>query len=182
MKRILTILCALCVMQSSQALIVSVNGEGEVPAEGLEITITEAEENPLTGLYTMELKGELLTSASQITVRIIRSAAGLTDEFCCGNNCTAGNGQTEEQREFTVSGVTQWYTHYVPKPGSDETVQYVFDDGEESLEIRVRYTYAADGVEHTANDSSPATKQMHNGKVLIHRNGQIYTMTGATVK
>lgn len=182
MKRTIAIICALLVWQSSRALIVSVNGEGEVPDEGLDLVITEGGEDPLTGRYTMALEGDLLTPAAQITVRITRSAEGLTDEFCCGNNCTAGNRLTEETKVFAVSGVTKWHIHYEPETASDETIRYIFDDGEQSLELRVQYVWAADGVEQTTHVGRAADIRMHNGQVLIIRNGQTFTMTGAAVK
>lgn len=181
MKRLTAIVCALLAIQSSHALIVSVKGQGEVPAEGMNLLITEGEEDPLTERYTMALEGELLTTAPQITIRITRSSAGLEDEFCCGSNCTAGNGQTQENKVFNVSGVVNWYAHYMPVAGSDETVSYVFDDGQETRELHVRYTYAADAVEQVSY-SATAAKQMQNGQMFILRNGQTYSMSGAVVK
>jgi hypothetical protein len=65
---------------SANALIVSVEDHGEISAEGMEITIDQAETDPLTGVSTMGLKGSLL-SRTPITVTIRRSASGLTDEF-----------------------------------------------------------------------------------------------------
>ena len=178
MKRILIILCALWAMQSAHALIVSVSGQGEVPEEGLDLLITEAEEDILTGRAVMELDGDLLTSAGQITVRITRSASGLEDEFCCADNCTAGNGQTEEVKTFDIDGMTHWYTHYSPVEGSDVTMTYVFDDGNQSLELRVHYQYQTDAVEQTNTDAKRSSKRLHNGQVLIEHNGQSYTLTG----
>ena len=54
MKKILTIAAALLLMQSADALIVSVQGYGEVPAEGMDLMITDGEEDILSGRYTME--------------------------------------------------------------------------------------------------------------------------------
>ena len=178
MKRTFIILCALLAMQSAQALIVSVKGEGEVPEEGLDLLITEAEEDVLTGQAVMALEGDLLTDAAQITVRITRSANDLQDEFCCGNNCTAGNGQTDEVKTFGIDGLAHWYTHYTPVEGSDVTITYLFDDGEESLELRVHYQYGTDAVEQVNHDAPHNAKRLHDGQVLIEHNGLFYTVTG----
>lgn len=181
MKRIVLILCAVLAIQSARALIVSVKGEGEVPEEGLDLLVTEAEEDVLTGQAVMSLEGDLLTDATQVTVRITRSASGLTDEFCCGNNCTAGNGQTDEVKTFSIDGLAHWYTHYTPVEGSDVTITYLFDDGEASLELRVHYIYSADAVEQVGTDAKRNNKHLHNGQVLIEHNGLFYTVTG-TIK
>lgn len=179
MKRIVVILMAMMVMQSAKALIVSVDGEGEVPAEGMDLLITEGEEDVLSGKYTMELSGTVLGSASQLTVQIYRSANGLEDEFCCGINCTAGNGEQEETKVFTVSGVADWYSHYVPAAGSDETIRYVFDDGAEQREIRVHYVYAAEGIEKSYQQSAVSIqKVLREGKVYIMYKGKMYNVLG----
>lgn len=178
MKRLFIIVAAMMVVHNTNALIVSVQGEGEVPEEGLDLMITEGEENALTGDYTMELRGNLLTSAAQINVSIFRSASGLKDEFCCGSNCTAGNGTTEETKSFSVSGMADWYAHYVPAPNSDETVRYLFDDGNETREVRVRYVYNAEGINETGKTEHNTQKTLCNGQVLIRCNETNYTITG----
>lgn len=171
---------AVMAMQSAKALIVSVQGEGEVPAEGMDLLITEGEEDVLSGKYTMELRGELLSSTSQVTVQIYRSASGLEDEFCCADNCTAGNGQTEETKVFQVNGLANWYSHYVPAPGSDVTVRYVFADGADELEIRVHYVYTAEGLERT-KDEGRRTKELRNGQVVIRTGEKVYSIGGTNL-
>ena len=91
------LLAALCLLWTinAHALIVSVDGQGEIGEEGMEITINDAEEDPMTGKNLMELEGNLLCSGP-LTVTISRSAAGIEDEFCCGTNCTAGNGEATD--------------------------------------------------------------------------------------
>ena len=165
-------------MQSANALIVSVQGEGDVPAEGMELLITEGEEDVLSGKYTMELRGTLLSSTGQLTVQIFRSASGLEDEFCCGSNCTAGNGETQETKEFTVSGMANWYSHYVPVPGSDETIRYVFSDGTDQVELRVRYVYSVEGLEDVQRDDVQCTKLLREGQVYIMYKGTMYNVQG----
>ena len=170
---------AMMAMQSAKALIVSVDGEGEVPEEGMELLITEGEEDVLSGKYTMELSGTVLGAASQLTVKIFRSKNGLEDEFCCGINCTAGNGEQEETKVFTVSGVANWYSHYVPAAGSDETIRYVFDDGTEQREIRVHYVYAAEGIEESYQPSAVSIqKVLREGKIVIRSGEKLFDMNG----
>ena len=179
MKRLVVILMAMRAMQSAKALIVSVDGEGEVPEEGMELLITEGEEDVLSGKYTMELSGTVLGAASQLTVKIFRSKNGLEDEFCCGINCTAGNGEQEETKVFTVSGVANWYSHYVPAAGSDETIRYVFDDGTEQREIRVHYVYAAEGIEESYQPSAVSIqKVLREGKIVIRSGEKLFDMNG----
>ena len=180
MKKILTIVAALLLMQSANALIVSVQGYGEVPAEGLDIRLDEGEEDVLSGRYTMELKGTLLAAGEQVTVRITRPANGIEDEFCCGTNCTAGNGETLETKVFTVNGLASWYAHYYPNR-ADAQINYLFDDGTETREVRVRYVYSGQGVEETTA-VQPASKQIRDGQMFILHNGQWYTPDGQQVK
>lgn len=179
MKQTIAILLTLFVLQSAQAMIVSVNGKGEIGAEGMDLVITDAPQDPLTGKSMMKLEGDLLTSASALTVKITRSATGLTDEFCCGSNCTAGNGEREETKNFGINGLTHWYVHYTPVPNSDETITYEFSDGEQTLQLRVRYTYVLEGVEQVRTESR-VTKMIQNGTVYILRDGQAYTLSGTS--
>ena len=179
MKRLLFTLMTLLVIQHSQALIVSVNGEGEVTEEGMNLIVTEGDWDILSGKYTMKLEGEVMTATGELTVQIIRSIEGLTDEFCWGNNCTAGNGEQEETKVFTVSGVANWYSHYVPAAGSDETIRYVFDDGTEQREIRVHYVYAAEGIEESYQPSAVSIqKVLREGKIVIRSGEKLFDMNG----
>lgn len=184
MKRLFLLAFALCAMQSSYALIVSIDGEGEVPEQGMQLTITQGEADVLSGRYIMTLEGEVLASSGQLTVQITRSAEGMEDEFCCADNCTAGNGLMQEAHTFTLSGLSRWYVHYMPTPGSDVTVNYLFSDGEQSRLLTVQYHYVSDGVPDTENDASAAHagKVMHNGQLMISRNGEYYTPNGICIK
>ena len=72
---------ALMWAMNANALIVSITGQGDIPAQGMELTLTEAEEDPLSGEKRMEINGTLLSSGA-LNVTIVRTAAGLNDEFC----------------------------------------------------------------------------------------------------
>ena len=180
MKRLLFTLMTLLVIQHSQALIVSVNGEGEVTEEGMNLIVTEGDWDILSGKYTMKLEGEVMTATGELTVQIIRSIDGLTDEFCCGNNCTAGNGELEETRTFQFSDVAHWYVHYEPAASSGETMQYIFRDGSETREINVQYVPQIDAV--TTTSAAPkARKIVRDGQICIMHDGQLFDLTGRRI-
>ena len=177
MKKIIPFVAALLlIVQPADALIVSVQGYGEVPADGLDITLTEGEEDILSGRYTMELSGTLLASSEQLTVTITRSAEGIDDEFCCGTNCTAGDGTTSETKTFAVSGLANWYAHYYPaKPNVQIT--YLFSDGIDARTIRVNYIYSGQGWDATTAEQ-PACKQIQGGQMVILLGGQTFSVQG----
>ena len=180
MRKLLLTLFTLLLWQSTYALIVSVKGEGEIPEEGLDLTLTEGETDILTGEYMMSITGELLT-ADPLTVVITRSESGLTDEFCCGVKCTAGNGLTQETQTFEVTGLNNWYVHYRPAPNTDVTVTYRFSDGTDSRELRVHYIYALDALTDT-HAPCPCTKILRDGNLLIQHEGSMYYPTGVEVR
>lgn len=158
----------------AHALLVSVNGYGDIPAEGMQIELTELEEDILTGDLMFKLDGSLL-STNPLTVTITRSETNIADEFCCAGQCTAGNGETSEQLEFTPNGMANWYVHLTPDGifGS-YTITYTFSDGTESRTLTVRYIDAADAIE-IINHKSEIT----NRKVL--RDGIIYIETETNI-
>ncbi|MBR0065466.1 MAG: hypothetical protein IJQ06_07740 [Paludibacteraceae bacterium] len=144
MKRNFLLTAMLLWLTNADALIVSVNGSGDVPPEGMNLTIDQAETDILTGEKRMELQGTLLSTAP-LQVTISRPEAGLTDEFCCADQCTGGNGEKEETLHFSPSGATTWYAHYTPAPNSDVTITYTFSDGADTRTITVRYVYPTEG-------------------------------------
>ena len=79
MKRKFLLLPLLLLCLNAHALILSVNGYGNVPEEGLDITVTEAEIDILTGEPTMTLEGDLWASGP-LTGTIDRGEAGRCDE------------------------------------------------------------------------------------------------------
>jgi len=156
---------------SAHALIVTVNGHGDIESEGMAITLDEATEDILSGKVQMELSGTLLADGP-LTVTITRSATGLDDELCCGDKCQAGNQELSETRQYAATDdIVTWFIHYAPQPSSDETITYLFDDGVDQLSLTVRFVYAAQGVEEV--NFQPAER---NRKVL--QNGIIYIIQG----
>ena len=174
MKRKLLLLPLLLLCLNAHALILSVNGYGNVPEEGLDLTIDEAEIDFFTGEPVMTLEGDLLTS-SQLTVTIDRPAAGLSDEFCCGT-CTSGNEEMQQILNFSPSGLSSWYAHYYPAPNSDITITYTFSDGSDTRVIRVRYIYSAEGVENLPSSDNSFRKVLKNGILYIVNDSKTYTI------
>lgn len=174
MKRKWILILTACLLWTinANALIVSVNGEGNIPEEGMEIILTDAEEDPLTGEMVVELKGTLLCS-EPLTVTISRSTTGITDEFCCAGECTGGNGQTNEVLAFTPGGLVNWFAHFTPAD-SYATVVYTFSTASESRVLTVHYqvTQAIETV--SGLPESDSRKILHNGIVYIIKNGKIY--------
>jgi len=157
------------------ALILNLDGYGEIPEEGMDLVVTQAEIDPATEEPMMSLKGDLLADG-QLDVTITRSQAGIVDEFCCANQCTPGNKETTETRSFTPSGIASWYIHYAPAPDSDVQITYHFADSEESRELRVHYIYSAQGIETIKNQKPEVQKILLDGHVYIISNHQIYQL------
>ena len=161
------------------ALILSVNGYGEVEQESMEITVTEAEEDIYTGDMRMNVEGDLLCS-TPLTVTITRSAAGLTDEFCCADQCQTGNEQTSETKNYTPNGMTNWYAHYTPVAGSKQTITYRFDDGTEAKTVTVHYDYSGQGID-AVSTKVKSSKVLREGNVVILRNEKTYSIQGTKI-
>ena len=157
------------------ALIISVAGQGDIPAEGMELTINEAEEDILSGDMLMKVNGTLL-STNPLTVTITRSAAGLNDEFCCANQCTVGNKETSENLSFTPDGMANWYIHYTPTPGSYETITYLFSDGSESRSLTVLFDYTTQGIQNTDHSVDRVQKVLRDGILYIITDNKTYTI------
>lgn len=157
------------------ALIISVAGQGDIPAEGMELTINEAEEDILSGDMLMKVSGTLL-STNPLTVTITRSAEGLNDEFCCANQCTVGNGETSEDLSFTPDGMANWYIHYTPTPGSYETITYLFSDGSESRSLTVHFDYTTQGIQNTDHSVDRVQKVLRDGILYIITDNKTYTI------
>ena len=168
------LMAAMCLLWAinANALIVSVDGEGEIDEQGLENTINQAEEDPLTGKKLMKLDGNLLCQ-SALTVTISRSATGLEDEFCCAGQCKTGNGQTSETLQFTPSSISSWFVHYTPAPNSHETIVYTFSEGGQSLVLTVHYNNDAEGIQDV-NADAKARKVLRDGIVYIEYENNIY--------
>ena len=157
------------------ALIINVANYGDIPAEGMELTINEAEEDILSGDMQMKVSGTLL-STNPLTVTITRSAEGLNDEFCCANQCTVGNGETSEDLSFTPDGMANWYIHYTPTPGSYQTITYLFSDGSESRSLTVHFDYTTQGIQNTDHSVDRVQKVLRDGILYIITDNKTYTI------
>ena len=177
MKRI-WILAALCCLSyvSAYALIVNVEGYGDVTtSDTLEITLTTATPDPMTGLPTMGISGSVLANGT-LTARLTRSAAGLDDEFCCAGSCQTGNRETQQTFSYSIQGPQSWYTHYRPISGSNETVIYLFSDADSQCTVIVRYIYDPQGIEELHGTDLPCTKIIKDGILYIQKGNKQYTI------
>ena len=157
------------------ALIISVAGQGDIPEQGTELTVKEAEEDILSGDMLMKVSGTLL-STNPLTVTITRSEEGLKDEFCCAGQCTAGNGETSEDLSFTPGGMANWYIHYTPTPGSYKTITYLFSDGSESRSLTVHFDYTTQGIQNTDHSVDRVQKVLRDGILYIITDNKTYTI------
>lgn len=157
------------------ALIINVANYGDIPEQGMELTINEAEEDILSGDMQMKVSGTLL-STNPLTVTITRSAEGLNDEFCCANQCTVGNGETSEDLSFTPDGMANWYIHYTPTPGSYQTITYLFSDGSESRRLTVHFDYTTQGIQNTDHSVDRVQKVLRDGILYIITDNKTYTI------
>ena len=157
----------------AHALVVSVKGYGNIPADGMEISLSEPEEDILTGDMHYVVTGSLISN-TPLTVTITRSAANLEDEFCCAGQCTAGNGEMTEELNFTPGGMADWFVHMAADNGSCD-VTYCFSDGTESRTLTVHYIDPTEGIESVTDNPSPATRKvLRNGIIYIETENNIY--------
>ncbi len=163
-----------CMMAlNAQAIVVEVDGQGELTEEGMEFTVNEASIDPLSGLPVMGVKGTLICSDA-MQVRITRSTEGLTDEFCCAGQCQGGNGQTVQILNYNPAGFASWYIHYNPAAGSNETITYTFSEGAESLTMTVHFNYDSQDVEQISATQKGSQKILKDGIVLIIKDDKVY--------
>lgn len=163
-----------CMMAlNAQAIVVEVDGQGELTEEGMEFTVNEANIDPLSGLPVMSITGTLISNGA-LTVNITRSNAGITDEFCCAGQCQAGNGKTTQLLNYNPSGFATWYIHYNPAAGSNETITYTFSEGAESLTMTVHFNYDSQDVEQVSDTYKGTQKILKDGVVIIIKDDKVY--------
>ena len=163
-----------CMMAlNAQAIVVEVDGQGELTEEGMEFSVNEASIDPLSGLPVMCIEGTLICNGA-LTVNITRSNAGITDEFCCAGQCKTGNGETTEILNYTPEGLSDWFIHYNPAAGSNETITYTFSEGAESLTMTVHFNYDSQDVEQISATQKGSQKILKDGIVLIIKDDKVY--------
>ena len=159
------------------ALVISVTGYDDIPEEGMELTVNEAQEDILSGDIVMKVDGSLICS-NPLAVTITRSSEGLIDEFCCAGQCIGGNEETTQTLHFTPGGLASWYVHYTPTPGSYETITYLFDDGSENRTLTVHFDYTTQGMETVESRKSKveSKKILRDGILYIIKDNKKYTI------
>ena len=163
----------LWIAQAANALVVSTDTYGDIPEQGLEITIDETELDLMTGKPQMELTGSLI-SGVPVSVTIHRSQSGLEDQFCCADDCTNGNGELDEELSFTPDGIASWFVHYYPATNTNVTVTYTFSDGTDNFTITVHYVYDTQGTENVQSDPVQSTKVLRDGIIYIVHDNKTY--------
>ena len=183
MKRNWMVAALLLLFVNANALIVSIKGYGDIPEGGMEITVTDAEPDILSGKMQMSLQGTLL-STGPLTVQITRSAAGLEDEFCCAGLCLTGNGETSETLNYSPEGIANWFVHYMPEADSYQTMTYVFTDASESRTLTVHFQYSTEGMDNGqwTKDNGQWTKVLRDGQLYLMHKGQMYDVQGKEIK
>ena len=165
MKKIFTVIAVtLFIATNANALLVSVQGHGELSAEGMNLTVTEGGIDMLSGNYVMELNGTVLSQSGSLEVTITRSEIGITDEFCCGQ-CATGNGELTQSISFSTSGPQTWFLHYSPAANSDVTITYVFSDGVESQTLTVHYIHESQDIPNIPAEQSADVYTIDGTKV-----------------
>ena len=157
------------------ALIINITGYGDIPAEGMEITLDQPATDFMTGQPMFKLNGTL-NGTTALNVTITRSETDLDDEFCCAGQCIPGNGELSQSPQFTFSEEsTSWFVHYSPKPASNVSILYTFTDGTDSRELRVNYVYDAESIETVTGNPSPITRKiLRDGIIYIETENNIY--------
>lgn len=178
MKRKL-ILAALVLlgMNNANALIVNVEGYGDIETAGMQISLTDAEEDQLSGRRVFGISGSLLADGP-LTVQIARSEEGIADEFCCAGQCTNGNGQKEESLNFTPSGIVTWFVHFYPEWGklTHSTTTYTFSDGNQTLTLVVSFNFDSQDIESVHSSDAGIQKILKDGIIYIIRDNKIYNL------
>ena len=183
-RKLILALSALLVMTNANALIVSVDGHGDINAEEMQIEVTGADEDPLTGERVFKVSGTLLCTEN-LSVQITRSEGGIADEFCCAGQCTSGNKSQEETLQFAPNGVANWYAHVTAKAGvpTDLTVQYRFTQGTtETKVLKVHYSLTAEGIEEVQWEKVQSMKMFKGGQVVILRQDNAYSVQGTIIE
>ena len=182
MKRNWMVAALLLLFVNANALIVNIDGHGDIPEGGMEITVTDAELDILSGKMQMKLQGSLLCTAP-LTVQITRSETGLEDEFCCAGNCLSGNGETAQTLNYSPEGIASWFVHYTPVADSNETMTYVFTDATESRTLTVHFQYSTEGMDNGQRtmDNGQWTKVLRDGQLYLMHKGQMYDVQGKEI-
>lgn len=97
----------------------------------------------LSGEMQMEVKGTI-EGVEALRVMVTRSATDRVDELCALGTCAAGDGEAEQEFNFSVvDGSKTWYAHYIV-PEADHspyTVKYKFINYSRVITLTVVYDY-----------------------------------------
>lgn len=108
--------------------------------DGMEITLSEAEENA-DGDKIIYLRGEVL-NVEGFRMTATRADAGYHEEFCSGSSCMPGNEEATQDFDIFLRGgakVTDWQIHFYPQEGTQQVVKYTFKNHDRELTLKVTY-------------------------------------------
>ena len=178
MKRKL-ILAALVLLgiNNANALIVNVEGYGDIETAGMQIRLTDAKEDLLSGKWVFEINGSLLANGP-LTVQIARSEEGIADEFCCAGQCTNGNGKKEESLNYAPDNIVNWFVHFYPEWGklTHSTTTYTFSDGNQTLTLVVSFNFDSQDIESVHSSDAGIQKILKDGIIYIIKDNKIYNL------
>lgn len=110
---------------SDTPLTLTIDGIGEINSNTI-ITVTDVETNALTSKPQMSLTGMLLYNGV-LWVTIEREQETEQDQLCCGDKCVYSNGKKTQKIDFSISGLSYWYTHFNPEENQHQTISYTFN-------------------------------------------------------
>lgn len=145
---------ALAVVFSANAMILTVNGEGDVD-ERMELTITDYEDDGFDLMFS-EIKGTLLLGAgnSTLTVLLERSNVAMKDQICCGQ-CISSNEEAAQEVVFNeLTGVQNWFIHCPYVAGQSSTITYEFHDGADVKTLVVTFDGTGQGLDNVTATAS----------------------------
>ena len=82
--------------------------------------------------------------------------------------------QASANLNYTPEGLSNWYIHYNPAAGSNETITYTFSEETESLTMTVHFNYDSQDVEQISATQKGSQKILKDGIVLIIKDDKVY--------
>ena len=178
----MTIAIGLLTAYNAQAILVTVDGQGEIGTDPMELTFSAPETDPLTGEQRISISGSLVCPDT-LRVTVTRSPAAVTDEFCCADQCLSGDKESEQILHFAPKGKASWYVHFTPTANEETTFTYTFaqvKNGQvtESRVLTAYCYYSNEGIDNVQRDNVPCTKVIGNGVLYLKYNGAMYDIQG----
>lgn len=181
MRKIFTVLVACLVMPvMASGLMIGIDGHEEEITDGCEVDITTTRVNIVTGATEFQVDGTVMTTASSLTVTIIRDTVELVDQLCIGS-CLVGDGTTEQTMLFDqlpfnpkMPGMYSWFAHFEPEQVGEHRITYTFDDGDETLTFTLHFIYNGPMAIEDHHSATAPRKAVCDGQVVIIRDNKVF--------